>query len=301
MPNYDAVVSEITEIRSTYIRDRFAFVPGAQLTRIVKGLGATDDDLKSLTTVSDGLKSDPTLPFRKTRTGRFGFDPSATRVRRLEFQPFMLSMEDDFVRHDSGQVRNFDEIQNDLQLNTALQALLVFKFMVFEGVTVTHRPKLDYDSDQWICTLLNVRTTTDGDMIGEPALEGVHSDGVDHTMTTYLGSENMTGDSAVTFLHDMREVNGTRWHDTDADLVRAKAQHRDFLDTCLIVDHESKHSVSTLYAADKSKPATRDLLAFLTRKPVAEGHHSYSFDSLEPHRELPMTVGLRLLDSAPSR
>ncbi|MFJ2214304.1 2OG-Fe dioxygenase family protein [Streptomyces sp. NPDC101062] len=300
MSKHDAVASEIAEIRSTYIRDRFAFVPGAQLTGIVKELGATDDDLDNLATVSDGLKSDPTLPFRKTRTGRFGFDPRSMRVRRLEFQPFMLSMEDDFVRHDSGRVRVFDEIRNDLQLNTALQALFVFKFMVFDGVPVTHRPKLDYDSDQWICTLLNVRTTTEGDLIGEPALEGVHSDGVDHTMTTYLGSENMTDDSAVTFLHDMREVNGTRWHDTNADLVRAEAQHRDFLDTCLIVDHESKHSVSTLYAADRSKRATRDLLAFLTRKPVAEGHHSHSFDSLDPHRELPMTADLLRLDGAPS-
>ncbi|MFI6697455.1 2OG-Fe dioxygenase family protein [Streptomyces sp. NPDC050509] len=294
------MASEIAEIRSTYVRDRFVFVPGAQLTGIVKELGATDDDLENLATVSDGLKSDPTLPFRKTRTGRFGFDPRSMRVRRLEFQPFMLSLEDDFVRHDSGRVRVFDEIQNDLQLNTALQALFVFKFMVFDGVTVTHRPKLGYDSDQWICTLLNVRTTTDGDLIGEPALEGVHSDGVDHTMTTYLGSENMTDDSAVTFLHDMREVNGTRWHDANAHLVRAEAQHRDFLDTCLIVDHESKHSVSTLYAADRSKRATRDLLAFLTRKPVAEGHHSHSFDSLEPHRELPMTADLLRLNGAPS-
>ncbi|GAA3736321.1 2OG-Fe dioxygenase family protein [Streptomyces tremellae] len=300
MQNHDAVVSEISDIRSAYLRDRFVFVPGTQLTRIVKQLGATDDDLEKLTTVSDALTSDPTLPFRKTRTGRFGFDPRSMQVRRLEFQPFLLSTEDDFVRHDSGRVRMFDEIQDDLQRNTALQALFVFKYMVVEGVPVTRRPKLDYDSDQWICTLLNVRTITDGDLIGEPALEGVHSDGVDHTMTTYLGSENMRDDSAVTFLHDMREANGTRWHDTDADLVRARAQHRDFLDTCLLVDHESKHSVSTLYAADTSKRATRDLLAFLTRKPVAEGHHSRSFDSLRPHPDLPMAVGLRVLDGAQS-
>ncbi|WSQ12832.1 2OG-Fe dioxygenase family protein [Streptomyces sp. NBC_01231] len=300
MQNHDAALSDIAEIRSSYVRDRFVFVPGARLTGIVKALGATDDGLEKLATVSDTLQSDPTLPFRRTRTGRFGFDPSAMEVKRLEFQPFMLSPEDDFVRHDSGQVRIFDEIQNDLQLNNALQALFVFKYMVIEGVPVARRPKLDYESDQWICTLLNVRTVTDGDLIGEPALEGVHSDGVDHTMTTYLGSENMTDDSAVTFLHDMREVNGTRWHDTDPDLVRARAQHRDFLDTCLLVDHESKHSVSTLYAADTARRATRDLLAFLTRKPVAEEHHSRAFDSVRPHPDLPMTAGLRVLDRAPS-
>ncbi|NNG83353.1 hypothetical protein DEH18_17890 [Streptomyces sp. NHF165] len=263
------------------------------MVRIVQALGATDEDLDRLVTVSEALESDPTLPFRRTRTGRFGFDPASMEVRRLEFQPFMLSTEDDFVRHDAGQVRIFDEIRDDLQLNTALQALFVFKFMVFDGMAIQHRPKLDYDSERWVCTLLNVRTITDGDLIGEPALEGVHSDGVDHTMTTYLGSGNMTQDSAVTFLHEMAETNGTRWHDTDPELVRARAQHRDFLDTCLIVDHELKHSVSTLYAADPERPAFRDLLAFLTRRPVAEGHHSREFDSAAPHPTMPMTVPLR--------
>ncbi|MGX1915697.1 2OG-Fe dioxygenase family protein [Streptomyces phaeochromogenes] len=295
MPN-ETLTSDIAEIRSSYVRDRFAFVPSVKMVRIVQALGATDEDLDRLTMVSDALEGDPTLPFRRTRTGRFGFDPVAMEVRRLEFQPFMLSTEDDFVRHDSGKVRIFDEIRDDLQLNTALQALFVFKFMVFDGMKVEHRPKLDYDGDRWVCTLLNVRTVTDGDLIGEPALEGVHSDGVDHTMTTYLGSANMTEESAVTFLHEMDEVNGTRWHDTNPELTRARAQHRDFLDTCLIVDHELKHSVSTLYAADPERPATRDLLAFLTRRPVAGGHHSQAFDSPAPHPAMPMTVPLRALD-----
>jgi len=292
MPN-DTLASDIAEIRSAYVRDRFAFVPGATVVRIVRALGATDEDLSRLGTVSDALESDPTLPFRKTRTGRFGFDPVAMEVRRLEFQPFMLSTEDDFVRHDAGKVRIFDEIRDDLQQNTALQALFVLKFMVFDGMRVEHRPRLDYDSDRWVCTLLNVRTTTTRDLVGEPALEGVHSDGVDHTMTTYLGSANMTEDSAVTFLHEMDEKNGTRWHDTDPALVRARAQHREFLDTCLIVDHELKHSVSTLNAADPDRPATRDLLAFLTRRPVSASHHSRDFDSPAPHPDLPMTVPLR--------
>ncbi|MEU8877892.1 2OG-Fe dioxygenase family protein [Streptomyces javensis] len=295
MPS-DTLASDIAEIRCSYVRDRFAFVPSAKMVRIVRDLGATDEDLDRLRTIGDTLESDPTLPFRKTRTGRFGFDPVAMEVRRLEFQPFMLSTEDDFVRHDAGQVRIFDEIRDDLQLNTALQALFVFKFLVFDGMKVEQRPKLDYDSDRWVCTLLNVRTITDGDLIGEPALEGVHSDGVDHTMTTYLGSENMTEDSAVTFLHEMDEVNGARWHDTNPELVRARAQHREFLDTCLIVDHELKHSVSTLRAVDPDRPATRDLLAFLTRRPVAEDHHSHEFDSPAPHPAMPMTVPLRTLD-----
>jgi hypothetical protein len=294
----DTLAADVADIRASYVRDRHGFVPGKRMVRIVQELGATDEDLDRLVTVSDALEGDPTLPFRKTRTGRFGYDPEAMEVRRLEFQPFRLAPSDDFVRHDSGQVRVFDEIRNDLQQNTALQALLLFKFMVIDGVQTAHRPDLDYDSDRWVCTLLNVRTITDGDLIGEPALEGVHTDGVDHTMTTYLGSSNMSDESAVTFLHEMDEVNGTRWHDTKPDLVRVRAQHRDFLDTCLIVDHELKHSVSTLYAADPARPAFRDLLAFLTRKPFAKGHHSHDFDSATPHPALPMTAQLHKLESA---
>ncbi|GAA2329584.1 2OG-Fe dioxygenase family protein [Streptomyces violaceusniger] len=115
----------------------------------------------------------------------------------------MLSTKDDFVQHGSGKVRIFDEIRaGQCWTTTAIAG---------------------------VCTLPNMRTITNGDLIDEPALEGVHGDGGDHTMTTYLGSRNMTEESAVTFLQEVQEVNGTRWHDTDPDLVRVHAQHRDLM------------------------------------------------------------------------
>lgn len=259
---------------------------------ILKVLGATNDDLEGMKTVSESLREDPTLPFRKSKNGRFCFDFERSTVRRLEFQPFALSAEEDFVRHDSGQTRKFQEIDDDLQGNSALQALLVFKALVFHGVPVKQRPKLDYNSEKFICTLFNLRTVTNKDLLGEPALEGVHSDGVDFTMTTFLGCNNMTVDSAVTFVHDIREQNAVRWNQTNPKFSLGSYQHRDFLDTLLFADHERKHSLSPVYAIDPESPATRDMLIFFTRKPVVEGHISHPFDSLSPHQSLPMEARL---------
>lgn len=289
---YASAFSDIMDVRSEYIRSRWSFVDGARMVSLLRSLGATDEDFERLKTVSDGLESDPTLPFRRTRNGRICLDPKARRVYRLERQPFVLSREEDFVRHDSETLRVFDEVQDDLQLNTALQAMLVFKFLVIHGVDIAHRPRLDYGRAEWICTLFSIRTVTSPDLLGEPALEGVHSDGVDHTMTTFLASRNMTANSAETFLHDMREVNGNRWHETNPELIRGRAQHRDFLDTLLIVDHEYKHSVSPVYPIDASRPADRDMLIFFTRKPAEQGHVSFPHDSLNPHRALPMSFGI---------
>nr|WP_212995109.1 2OG-Fe dioxygenase family protein [Elizabethkingia argenteiflava] len=58
--------------------------------------------------------------------------------------------------------------------------------MMIEGVTSKERPFLDYQSEKWISTVFNLRTITTPILIGEPALEGVHTDGVDHTMTILL-------------------------------------------------------------------------------------------------------------------
>jgi hypothetical protein len=280
------------DIQCRYVRDRWTFIEGARVVAFLGSLGATAEDLAQLKLVSDELTSDPTLPFRKTRNGRFCLDPQAQSVYRLEFQPFILSSEEDFVRYDSDTLRRFDEVRDDLQHNTALQALFALKFLVIHGVDVAQRPKLDYGNAKWISTLFSIRTTTTPGLLGEPALEGVHSDGVDHTMTTFLGSANMTAGSAVTYLHDMGEINGKRWHETDPGQTMGQAQHRDFLDTLLIVDHERKHTVSPVYPVDDTKPALRDMLIFFTRKPAEEGHVSFPYDSLAPHRALPMSASL---------
>lgn len=262
------------------------------MIELLTALGATKGDLLGLQLVSDRLAKDPTLPFRESKNGRFCIDFDRSQACRLEFQPFVLSVEEDFVRYDSGKIRRFEEIENDLQLNSAFQALLAFKSLMIQGVEITHRPNLDYRTNNWICTLFNLRTITTPHLVGEPALEGVHSDGVDHTMTTFLSSDNMTDDSAITCIHDMREKNANKWDQADLSLILWQAQHRRFLDTLLVVDHERKHSLSPVMAADKTRRATRDMLIFFTRKPVMPGHVSHPYDSLTKHAELPMSIDL---------
>lgn len=130
------------------------------------------------------------------------------------------------MRHDSGMTREFEEVGEDLQQNSVLHALFLFQAFMVHGVEHKHRPKLDYDINTWICTLFNLHTVTQRDILGEPALEGVHSDGVDATMTTLLGRTNMTEDSAVTFLHTPDEVNGTRWNAINQSISSAKSSTR---------------------------------------------------------------------------
>ncbi len=283
---------EIDLVKSEYVANRSVFIAGNQMVNILRSLGATRIDLERLKSVSDNLSKDPTLAFRESRNGRFTFDLEKGKIQRTKFQPFVLSAEEDFVRYDSGKIRYFRGIQDELQLNTAFQALLRFKAAVIEGIKIRKRANLNYESKKWLSTVFNLRTITTPDILGEPALEGVHSDGVDHTMTTFLGWENTTSDSAVTYLHDMEEKNGLKYNEANPSLVLSKYQHRSFLDTVMIVDHESKHSLSAVHASNNEKVATRDMLIFFTRKPVTEEHFTYPYDSLELHEEIPMELDL---------
>jgi|GEM_PF-614462 len=278
------------EIKEKYNNDRFIFISGEVMEGILRKMGATDEDFYGLKTVSNNLSPDPTLPFRESKNGRFELNFLTSTINRIEFQPFVLSAQEDFVRHDSGKVRRFRGIGDDLQLNRAFQGLLIFKAFIVHGIDIRHRSGLDYDSERWVSTVFNLRTITTPDLIGEPALEGVHADGVDHTMTTLLGMENMTDDSAITSIHDNREINGTRWDAADPDWQLGQAQHKRFLDTMLIVDHERKHSLSPVQAAAKERRATRDMLIFFTRHPAVAGHVSHPYDSFEPHREIPLSI-----------
>ncbi|KND92252.1 hypothetical protein TOPH_03030 [Tolypocladium ophioglossoides CBS 100239] len=289
-PEFYETISKIMDIRQRYVEDRSVFIESRDMVPLMLGLGASPEDMERLQVVSDHLYHDPTLPFRRSRNGRFCIDFDTNTLRRLEFQPFMLSLEEDFKRHDSGKIRRFDEVQDELQLNSVFQALFTFKAMILHGVHTVQRPKLEYDSNKWVTTLFNLRTVTTPDILGEPALEGVHSDGVDHTMTTYLGSNNMAPNSAATFMHGMGETTGSQLDEISPHHLLSRVQHKNFLDTLVIVDHERKHSLSAVYPVDKTKEATRDMLIFFTRKPVEKTHTSGSIDSLTPHQDMPMEV-----------
>jgi hypothetical protein len=213
---YEAIAS-IMALRASYLRDRFIFVRGENMIPILKGLGARDEDFEFVQEISDLTGPDPTLDYRSVTYGRYCIDPETRSIRRLESQPYTLTVQEDYKRHDSGVPRMFDEAPLEMQGNTVVQALMLFKSLIFQGVPITPRDCLDYSSPTWICTMFNARTHTakNSGIFGEPALEGVHSDGSDHTMTVFLGSDNMRPDSAVTYMHDNQETTGVQTWETN--------------------------------------------------------------------------------------
>ncbi|XPS69773.1 hypothetical protein M3J07_002020 [Ascochyta lentis] len=291
-PAFYQAIAEILKIREQYIQNRSVFVRGQDFLPILLGLGASHEDIMTLPLTSDNLETDPTLPFRKTANSRFCFDWDTKSMRRIENQPFMLSKDEDFDRFDSGKVRNFDEIKPDISLNSTFLAVLVFKAIMINGIDVIKRGNLNYNLNKWVCIAFSVRTHTTPDILGEPALEGVHSDGADHTLVTLLGAKNMASNSAATFLHSMDEATGTPLRDASPLKIVGCNRHSSFLDTMMVVDHERKHSLTAVYAEDKAALATRDVLIFFTRKPYLETHPAASLDSLEPHARLGVEVPL---------
>ncbi|KAE8334313.1 hypothetical protein BDV24DRAFT_170322 [Aspergillus arachidicola] len=292
---YEAL-SKIMGLRKIYIRHRFIFVEGKDMVSILRGLGAEEADFERLKAISDQAGPDPTLDYRTVSFGRYCLDFKTRGIRRLEQQPYTLTVEEDYKRHDSGIPRTFTETPTAMQSNTVVQALIVFKAVLFHDVSITPRDRLDYSSPLWVCMVFNARTFTDKskDIFCEPALEGVHSDGSDHTMTVFLNSENMRSDSAVNFLHDNREMTGVPVSEVKPVLIKKLVQHRDFLDTLVFADNDHKHSVTSLYPACPSSIARRDMLVVFTRRPKTEGHVSGYGDSMASYSTCPMQIPLWL-------
>ncbi|KAF2105487.1 2OG-Fe dioxygenase-domain-containing protein [Lophiotrema nucula] len=278
-------IAAIMDLRHKYLGDKYIFVRGEEMIPILKGLGAREDDFEFVKEISDLTGPDPTLDYRSVTYGRYCIDPETRSIRRLESQPYTLTVQEDYKRHDSGVPRMFDETPLDMQGNTVVQALMLFKALVFQGVRVAPRDGLDYSSPSWICTMFNARTHTfkKGGIFGEPALEGVHSDGSDHTMTVFLSSKNMRADSAVTFMHDNEEMTGIQTGETNPTLIRGRVHHQHFLDTLVFVDHDFKHSVTSVYQLDTAQPASRDMLVVFTRRPKLAEHVSGYVDTMELH------------------
>ena len=105
-----SILHELRALRNEFINKRALWIPSSRMLRLCQSLGATTRDVSLIKTVSNTLRTDPTLPFRRSKNGRFALDFGRREIRRLEAQPFILSAEEDFVRNDSGQVRKFEDV-----------------------------------------------------------------------------------------------------------------------------------------------------------------------------------------------
>ena len=286
----DSIKSSFNLLREKYLQDGYLWIPGNEMLDYLKIFGANADDLDELARTGDLLPQDPTLAFRKSKNGRFELRPDQGIINRLVFQPFVLDANQGFKRHDSGKMRYFRGLQDDVQKNSIFKALLAFKMSLVSNANSKKRPALDYNTPKWLSTVFHLRTITTPEISGEPALEGVHSDGVDHTMTTFLASKNLKKGSAETHIHAWDQTTGIPHHETDPGLILDRVCHQSPLDTLIFFDNNFKHSLSHVIAEDGSKIATRDMLIFFTRKPATEGHISYKFDSFAPHTDMPLQI-----------
>lgn len=253
---------------------------------LVRFYGASDEDLRRLQHSCDFAPADPTLPFRRSMTARIAMDLDAGRARRLQKSGFVLDSSEGFNRHDSGAIRNFDETPDtEVVKNSAYQALIRFKADMMRVVPTMVRSRCDPEHEEFLMTAFHLRTITTKDLMGEPAAEGTHMDGVEYTMTTMLNSTNMSTSSAISRLHTLEQQAGVPWHETEPKFLIGRCQHRSFLDTLLLADADMQHSVSELHQEDEEKAAVRDMLVLFTRHPALHGagHPSERFDNMASH------------------
>lgn len=288
LPPADLDLQCLRRLQAEFVRRRNVFIPGAVMESLLKLYGATDQGLAELSTSCDHCGEDPTLAFRRSMTTRLALNLEEREAHRLERSGFVLDATDGFNRHDSGNIRHFSETPSSVVENDAFQALMNFKADMMRTVPARHRNKCDNSSKKWMMTAFHLRTTTSKDLLGEPAAEGVHMDGVEYTMTTMLRNSNMSQDSAISRLHSLNQANGVPWSQADPALVTGTCQHTRFLDTLLFIDNEMQHSVSEVHQIDVEKTAERDMMVLFTRRPalLGGGHPSDGFDSMMLHPEL---------------
>lgn len=288
-------INYVVDKRETMQKEKHLFIPGQEMTELLKYVfGAKDEDFEELRNVCDNMNQDPHLKFRKSSMYRLGFDLKRGTARRLQREPFILTEDDGFKRHDSGMCRFFGEPQAWIFENSAFQALMRFKAFMMYGVSSLPRRGCDPDRNWNMCGFF-LRTETTPQILGEPAAEGVHMDGVEFTMTTLFKAVNMRADSAVTQAYSLDQELGVQRDEANPDTILGTFQHVNYLDTLIFVDNEMSHSVSPLFQDDPTSPATRDMAVIFTRRMAKRGggFSAEPFDSETGHATLPFAMGIK--------
>ncbi|KAJ5372495.1 Protein of unknown function DUF2257 [Penicillium concentricum] len=238
------------------MQEKRVFIKGEALIPVLLGLGARHDDFEHMRLVSNHLGKDPTVNYRNIGLGRFALDPK--------------KQEDNYKCHDSGVARDFLPVGSTFQHNTVIQESVLN------------------------CNYFNLRTFTEKDIQGYPALKGVHQDGGDQTMIVLLRSENLRKDSGITFVHDNSETTGDSGYEAKPAFILDRLQHPHVLGTLMFADISYKHSVTPVHQSREEDRAVRDMLVLITRKPKLPGHPSKIMDSMESNRRLPLRLSLWL-------
>ncbi|HEJ9487353.1 2OG-Fe dioxygenase family protein [Proteus terrae] len=286
------LINKISEIRKEYKNNKYVFIPQDIVIDLIKQLGAEEKDINALMEYGDYLAQDPTLSFRHSRTGRYLFDNDIATISRLEYQPFVLTEEDGFIREDSGAQRHFRALDDRWQSNTAYQALLKLKMLLIQGNTFTPRHLTDQNSPKSISTVFHLRLIAQPDSLSELSIEGVHKDGVDHTMIVMMNKNNVKDNTGALRVHSPKEAIGTPWQEINPENVLYEHNNAQYLDVLLIADNELNHSGTPIFTHDNKNQAYQDFIVLLSRYPTVDSHPSHKFDSMNSHPDLPLTLYL---------
>lgn len=286
------LIDKISEIKKEYKNNKYVFIPQNIVIDLIKQLGAKEKDINTLMEYGDYLAQDPTLSFRHTRTGRYLFDNDIETISRLEYQPFVLTEEDGFIREDSGAQRHFRALDDRWQSNTAYQALLKLKMLLIQGNAFTPRHLTDQQSPKSISTVFHLRLIAQPDSLSELSIEGVHKDGVDHTMIVMMNKHNVKDNTGALRVHAPQEAIGTPWQKINPENVLYEHNNAQYLDVLLIADNELNHSGTPIFTHDNKNQAYQDFMVLLSRYPTVDAHPSHKFDSMNAHPDLPLTLYL---------
>ncbi|MDS0790351.1 2OG-Fe dioxygenase family protein [Proteus vulgaris] len=286
------LINKINEIKKEYKNNKYVFIPQNVVINLIKQLGAEEKDINTLIEYGDYLAQDPTLSFRHSRTGRYLFDNDIETISRLEYQPFVLTEEDGFIREDSGAQRHFRALDDRWQSNTAYQALLKLKMLLIQGNTFTPRHLTDQQSPKSISTVFHLRLIAQPDSLSELSIEGVHKDGVDHTMIVMMNKHNVKDNTGALRVHSPQEAIGTPWQEINPENVLYEHNNAQYLDVLLIADNELNHSGTPIFTHDNKNQAYQDFMVLLSRYPTVDTHPSHKFDSMNAHPDLPLTLYL---------
>ncbi|NBM54405.1 hypothetical protein GWI68_06290 [Proteus sp. G2669] len=286
------LINKINEIKKEYKNNKYVFIPQNVVINLIKQLGAEEKDINTLIEYGDYLAQDPTLSFRHSRTGRYLFDNDIETISRLEYQPFVLTEEDGFIREDSGAQRHFRALDDRWQSNTAYQALLKLKMLLIQGNTFTPRHLTDQQSPKSISTVFHLRLIAQPDSLSELSIEGVHKDGVDHTMVVMMNKHNVKDNTGALRVHSPQEAIGTPWQEINPENVLYEHNNAQYLDVLLIADNELNHSGTPIFTHDNKNQAYQDFMVLLSRYPTVDTHPSHKFDSMNAHPDLPLTLYL---------
>lgn len=277
------LINKISEMKKEYKNNKYLFIPQILVIDLIKQLGAEEKDINTLMEYGDYLAQDPTLSFRYSRTGRYLFDNDLETISRLEYQPFVLTEEDGFIREDSGAQRHFRALDDRWQSNTAYQALLKLKMLLIQGNTFTPRHLTDQQSPKSISTVFHLRLIAQPDSLSELSIEGVHKDGVDHTMIVMMNKHNVKDNTGALRVHSPQEAIGTPWQEINPENVLYEHNNAQYLDVLLIADNELNHSGTPIFTHDNKNQAYQDFMVLLSRYPTIDSHPSHKFDSMNAH------------------